>query len=119
MANLVEFIIKARDLVSGPMMHIGSVGEGTFSRLTRSSNNFQRSFTSLGSSIDQIEAKLKDLERTRNMSIDGRQIRQINREMRELEERRGRLTGSSRSGGSGLGGIMGLVGIGSALALGG
>ncbi len=119
MANMVEFLIKIRDLNSGSVFgRLGQTGDGAFSRLARSSNNFQRSFSGLGSSIDQIESKLKDLERTRNMSIDGRQIRQINREMRELEERRGRLTGSS-SGGSGFGKIAGLVGLGSALALGG
>lgn len=120
MANVVEFIIKLKDLNSNSIFNrLAQTGDSTFSRLGGRVSSFRNQFGRLGSSIDEIERKLNDLTRTRNMSIDGRQVRQINREMAELETRRNRLTGGSNNSGGGLGRLAGIVGLGSILALGG
>lgn len=116
MANLVEFVVKIKDLASSSLGRIASVGESSFTRLQNGLNRTNSSFNRLGGSIQSINRKLDDLNRVREISVDSRQIRRVNREMEQLERRRDRLENTGRRGGGGSFGLGGLVAGGLALA---
>ncbi|WP_192825326.1 tape measure protein [Rufibacter sp. LB8] len=107
MANLVEFIVKIKDLASGPMVKIAGAGDKSFGKLTQQANAFTAKFNRLGMSISDIDKKLDHLQRTRRMTVDSSQLRRINSEIDQLERRKGRLEGGNSRGGLGLGGLMG------------
>ncbi|QEM13482.1 tape measure protein [Mucilaginibacter rubeus] len=93
MANIVEFLVKIKDLASGQMQRFANTTEGSLNRVT----NRMRT---VGSSIDQLNSRIDELTRTRNISLDTRQIERANREIERLENRRDALEnrGRSRSG---------------------
>ncbi|QTE37235.1 tape measure protein [Mucilaginibacter gossypii] len=114
MANLVEFLVKIRDLASGQMRQLATNADGAFARMTTRMNR-------IGMSADQLNARIDQLTRTRDISLDTRQIRRANQEIADLERRRDRITNPSGGGGG-----MGLVakgllfgGLAAAVALGG
>lgn len=94
MANIVEFLVKIKDLASGQMQRFANTTEGSLNRVT----NRMRT---VGSSIDQLNSRIDELTRTRNISLDTRQIERANREIERLEHRRDALEnrGRSRTGG--------------------
>jgi tape measure domain-containing protein len=106
MANIVEFLVKIRDLASGQLRNVGNAAEGTMSRISSRVNRASSSVTDLNRRLDSLRA-------TRDISLDLRQIRRANAEIATLEARRNRLT-NSNSGSSILG--AGLVLGGLALA---
>lgn len=71
-------------------------------------------------SIDELNRKLDELRRARNISIDSSQIRRLNREIDSTERRLSRLDNPRRGGGGGIGlGLSSLVaGAGLTLGLG-
>ncbi len=109
MANIVEFLVKVKDLASGPLGKISSSGSKSFSQLEQGISKVSTRFNRLGMSIQDIDRKLDQLKKAREISLDGRQLRRINSEMQELERRKARLEGgnSSSGGGIGLGGFAG------------
>ncbi|WAC40585.1 tape measure protein [Pedobacter sp. SL55] len=109
MSNLVEFVVKIKDLGSATLGKLASAGESSFARISNSLNRTNNNFQRLGGSIGTINRKLDDLKRTREISVDSRQIRRVNREMEQLERRRDRLENLGRSGGGGAFGMGGLV----------
>jgi len=113
MANLVEFLVKIRDLASGQMRQLATNADGAFSRISSRMNR-------IGMSADQLNARIDQLTRTRDISIDTRQIRRANREIADLERQRDRITNPSSGGGMGLV-AKGLLfgGLTAAVALGG
>ncbi|WP_121812796.1 tape measure protein [Mucilaginibacter kameinonensis] len=114
MANLVEFLVKIRDLASGQMRQLATNADGAFSRISSRMNR-------IGMSADQLSARIDQLTRTRDISLDTRQIRRANREIADLERQRDRITNPS-GGGGGIG-LFGksllLGGFTAAVALGG
>jgi tape measure domain-containing protein len=92
MANIVEYLVKIRDLASGQMRNIGNATDNTMTRISSRVNRVSSNVTSLNSRIDA-------LSRTRDISLDLRQIRRANTEIASLEQRRDRLTNSGGSGG--------------------
>ena len=110
MANLVEFLVKVKDLASGPLGKIATTGGKSFTQLEKGISGISNKFGRLGMSINDIDRKLDQLRKSREISIDSRQIRRLNGEMDMLERRKARLEGSGRSGGSMLGGMTGQLG---------
>jgi tape measure domain-containing protein len=113
MANLVEFIVKIRDMGSGSMMQLAKNSDGAFNRMGRNVKTF-------GRSIDQLEAKIDALTKTRDISINTRQIRAANAEIEALERKRDKLQNAGRSnsmggltGGMVMGGLLGGAALGS------
>jgi tape measure domain-containing protein len=121
MSNLVEFIVKIRDMASSPMMKIANTGNSSFTKLEQVLNKVTGKMGNLKMSIKDIDKKLSDLSKSREISLDGRQIRRINREMGDLEKKRNRLTNGNGSAG-GIGGLIkqgiAIAGIGSIAAMG-
>lgn len=115
MASLVEFIVKIKDMASGSVAKLASNTESSFGRMERGLSRFTGRMNTMKMSIQDINKRLADLSKTKEISIDSRQIRRINREISELERRRDRLDNSGNRGGGGFG-MGGLVGGALALA---
>lgn len=112
MANIVEFLVKIRDLASGQMRQLATTTDGAFSRMSTRIN-------SVGRNVDQLNARIDELTKTRDISIDMRQIRRANAEIQQLEQRRDRLENSGRSNGGAMFKRLALGGLLGAAALGG
>lgn len=83
--------------MSGGITAIGANVDRTFSRIENRSRNAAMSIVS-------INTRLNDLQRTRDLSLNLRDIRLANREMQTLERQRDRLSG--RGAGIGAGGSL-------------
>jgi len=111
MSNTVEFILKLKDLMSGTMQRVASTTQSAFNTVDRTVGRTTRNITDLNTRLDQ-------LRKTRDLSVDTRQIRNVNREIDRLERRMTRMQnlGLNRGGGMGLGGMLagigGIAGIG-------
>lgn len=118
MANVIDFLVKIKDMASVPLANIARTGGQSFATLSSAMNRTAGDVSKLSMSIRDIDKQLANLRKTREISLDGRQIRRINREIDELERKKSRLEGSNKGGfglsslaGLGLaGGVMGLVG---------
>ncbi|MGV3588109.1 MAG: tape measure protein [Adhaeribacter sp.] len=127
MASIVEFLVKVKDMASGPFSKLAATGTKSFSSLERNVNSFTSKFNRLGMSISDIDKRLDQLKRTREISVSYSQIRNANREISELERRKARLGNTGATGGFGrllgaglLGPSLGFAGIaGGASLLGG
>jgi len=104
MANIVEFLVKIRDLASGQMRTLASNSEGSFNRISARAN-------STGRSIDQLNSRIDALTKTRDISLDTRQISRANTEIEKLEKKRDKLQNMGRSVSGGGTGILGGIGI--------
>lgn len=102
MSNILEFVIKFKDQMSSGITAIGANVDRTFSRIDGRSRQ-------VSNSIQGINTRLNDLQRTRDLSLNLRDIRLANREMQNLERQRDRLTGRG-------GGAAGALGTGIAVA---
>lgn len=111
MANIIEFLVKIKDLGSGPMRQLASNTESAFNRMSTG-------MRSVGKNVDSLNSKIDELTKTRNISINGRQISRLNSEIEQLEQSRNRLETRGRSGMGLLGKGLLLGGLGLAGALG-
>jgi hypothetical protein len=98
-ANLVEFIVKMQDLASGPFTKLGQTGTNAFTKIQQGVDKIIGRNQALKQSINDIDAKLRELTRTRSISLDGSQISRINKEMDALQAKKDRLTNSGSSSG--------------------
>lgn len=89
--NVVEYLVRIRDMASGQMRTLATNADGAFSRISARINR-------VGSNVDSLNSRIDQLTRTRNMSLDIRQIERANREIEQLERRRDRLENRGRSG---------------------
>jgi tape measure domain-containing protein len=99
--NQVEFLIKLKDMASGPLQKFGANGMSAFQKLENSISKVAGKWGILKSSIADIDKQLSALQRTRSISLDGSQIKRINREIDQLQSKKDRLEGGGRGGGLG------------------
>ena len=110
MANIVEFLVKIRDLASGPMRTFAYNSEGALNRL---SNRMTR----VGQSADQLGSRIDQLTKTRELSINTAQIKRANQEIEQIERKRNRLQNLGRSSNGLLSTGLALAGFGAAAAV--
>lgn len=96
--NTIEFLVRLKDLASGPLQKLGQVGQQSFTKMETAVTKFQTKISTLSMNLGQINARMKLLEKTREISFDTRQIRRINAELETLQRKKNRLEG----GGGGL-----------------
>lgn len=106
MGSLVEFIVKIKDMASAPVATLARNAETSFNRMASGISRVSSNMNRLRMSISDIDRKLNDLRRTREISLDSRQIRRINREITDLERRRQRLENPTSGGFSGMRGLV-------------
>lgn len=101
--KVLQFIIQLKDQMSSGVLAVANNANRSFENMNR---NAQRT----GRSIADINMQLDALRRTRDLSVDTRQISRANREMQSLERQRNRLMGlgtpGTGGGGMGLGGLV-------------
>lgn len=101
MSHPIDFIMRLRDMVSTPMRALQSNGVEAYRRMEAAAGRFQRRNDQLPQSINQIRDRLRELEKTREISISRRQIALVDREISQLETRLRSLDRKS-SGGDGM-----------------
>lgn len=117
--NIVEFIIKLKDQMSGGMQAAAATAQRAIGMVENAGNRAQRSIQNTATavrtatnnsarSISVLERGLQRLEYRRSISLDRREILQANNDIRRLQERIANLRGE-RSGGGGFGGLRGLA----------
>jgi len=89
MANIVEFIIRMQDGLSGPLAvsaKNSGAAKSALDSLTESNKNLNRMLQPTGKSINDISSRLAKLKEYRDMLPSGaeRQIKKINEEMTKL-----------------------------------
>lgn len=106
MSNLVEFIIKLKDLASQAVAQFGTNVSKTFDKANDSARNFERHNKYVGKSIDGISNsidRLKDKARTLTITKpeDIIRLRTINSEIKKLERLKSKMEtmNGSRFGG--------------------
>lgn len=103
MSKILQFVLQIKDQMSSGVLAAATNVNRTFDTMSRRANT-------VGRSIHDINMQLDSLRRTRELSVDTRQIRNAGREMAALERQRDRLMGMGGAGRSGSGlGLAGLV----------
>ena len=116
MSNIVEFVVRMRDQMSGGLGRLGATSQSTFSRLAQHADRMNQRNRILGQSYDQLQSRIREVENTIRTSTITSQISSARRELASLQRQAGRHRGnttssSSTSGGGGLG--VGGVALGS------
>ena len=114
MNDILQFTGKYNDLVSGGMQKMASSAKSSIASVNSGLASLTSSARRPVSSIDQLNRRLDDLRKTRDLSIDTRQIRRANNEMSRLERRIDNLQNKGRrsgGGGIGLGGLVAGAGV--------
>jgi len=96
---VLEFVIKFKDQLGTGLASIGANVEKTFAKMDARGKV-------LGNSIQGINTKLDALQRTRDISLNLREVKLANKEIAALEKQKNKLTGNT--GGGGLS-VMGLA----------
>lgn len=116
MSNIVEFVVRMRDQMSGGLGRLGATSQSTFSRLAQHADRMNQRNRILGQSYDQLQSRIREVENTIRTSTITSQISSARRELASLQRQAGSHRGnttssSSTSGGGGLG--VGGVALGS------
>lgn len=106
MANLVEFIVKVKDLASGTIGKLATNMDSSLGKMEAGLSRFYNRTNSLKMSLSDIDKRMSELQKTRSISLDDRQIRRINQELNDLQRKKDRL---ENNGSSLMGGMRGLA----------
>lgn len=110
MSNIVEFVVRMKDLMSGGLGKLGSTSQTAFNKMAQHADKVNQRNRVLGSSFDELQKKIRDVENTIRTSTVTSQIREARRELASLQRQSNRHAGNLNqpTGKSGLGvsGIM-------------
>lgn len=102
MSNIVEFIVKMKDFMSGGLSRIGAASRSTFSQMSQHVNQVTQRNRVLGQVFNQIQARIRQVEQTIRSSTIPSVIAAARRQLQALQAQAARHTGSGiGSGGSG------------------
>jgi len=96
--NIVEFVVKVKDMGSAALKQFGASGTQAFTKVQESMDKLSGRSNTLKQSISDIDRKLAELTKTRSLSLDGSQVDRINKQMDTLQAKKDRLTGGSSGG---------------------
>lgn len=106
--STIEFVIRAKDLMSGVFPKIGSAAQSSFTQVSGLMKNSQSQMQSAAKSLGDMKGKLDALYKRRDSLINLSDLRSANREIETIERRMQRMQNMGRSGGSG-GGMLGSI----------
>lgn len=123
----VELKLWLKDLVSGSLKKIEATTRAAFGGIDKGVTKTAALMNNAAGSVNDLNKKLDDLRKKRDMQIDMKAIRDANREIERLEERLNHLqtAGTSRGGGRGaiggmaMGSFIGNLGAQAAMMAGG
>lgn len=99
--NIVEFVVKLKDMASGPLQKLQQTGTNSFTKIQQSMDKLSGRSNALKQSINDLDAQIEKLKRARAISLDGSQIERINKQLTEVEAKKERLEGGRKGGGLG------------------
>lgn len=107
--NTIDFIIRAKDMMSGVLPKIGSAAQSAFGAMNTQINRYNQQMTVASRSVADMRLQLDRLHRRRDSLINLGDIRSVNREIEQIERRINRLSNGGKSSGGGgmLGSIIG------------
>lgn len=113
MSNIVEFVVRMKDMMSGSLGKLGSTSQSTFSKMAQHADKMGQRNKVLGQSYDELQKRIREVENTIKSSTATSQISSARRELASLQRMAGKHQGnvssgsaaSSRGGGLGVGGI--------------
>ena len=103
MSNIVEFVVRMKDMMSGGLGRLGTASQSTFNSMSRHADNMNSRNRVLGSSFNELQKKIRDVESTIRNSTIPSQIASARRELASLQRQSSRHSGNlgGGSGGSG------------------
>lgn len=114
MSNIVEFVVRMKDMMSGSLGKLGSTSQSTFSKMAQHADKMGQRNKVLGQTYEELQKRIKEVENTVKSSTVTSQISSAKRELASLQRMAGRkqpgnISGgsstSSRGGGLGIGGV--------------
>lgn len=99
MSNIVEFIVRMKDFMSGGLSRVGSRAQSTFNRMSQHVNQVSQRNRVLGQSFNQLQSQIRQVENTIRNSIIPSQINAARRQLALLQAQASRHPGNT--GGSG------------------
>lgn len=101
-ADLLEFVVKIKDLVSMASHKMGGNVTKDFAGMEAAQNRFQSKLTSTSKSVSQLNSQLEQLTKKRDLAVNVSDIARANREIQAVERRVHRLhnVGVNQPGGN-------------------
>ncbi len=121
MNNIIDFVLRLKDLTSGPVQKIAQAAQSSFGRVDASVARSQNNVTGLGRTVSGLNTRLNELTRQRDLMVNTGDLRRANMEIAAIERRMARMRGEGMSGGSGgmrLPGWMGMAAVGAGIGAG-
>lgn len=118
MSNIVEFVVRMKDMMSGNLGKLSSASQSAFGSMARHADNMNTRNRVLGSSFNELQKKIREVENTIKSSTIPSQIANARRELASLQRQSSRHSGNlggSDSSSSGGGFSVGKMAIGSML----
>src|SRR5437899_3041453 len=120
MGNLVEFLVRVKDLASGPLEKLAGTGSRAFTKLDKGIFSTGSKIEKLGGTVQNVDRKLNALGKTRNVNINTSGIAKASNEVDRLNSKldkagkslNSRTGGGSSGGSSGGSKLFGLPGLG-------
>ncbi len=95
--DLIEFVVKIRETVSGSSQKMAATAQRAFRMVDDSATRTQRSMNNTSRSVSGLNSMLERLTRRRDIAVGDRAIAQANRQIAEVERRLERLNNLGRS----------------------
>lgn len=121
MNNIIDFVLRLKDLTSGPVQRIAQAAQSSFGRVDASVSRSQNNVTGLGRTVSGLNTRLNELTRQRDLMVNTGDLRRANMEIAAIERRMARMRGEGVSGGGGgmrLPGWMGMAAVGAGVGAG-
>lgn len=111
MSNIVEFVVRMKDMMSGGLGKLSSTSQSAFSKMAQHADQMNRRNKVLGQSYDELQKRIREVENTIRTSTVTSQISAARRELASLQRMAGRHQGNldRGSGGSGSGSGFGSI----------
>ncbi len=112
MSNIVEFVVRMKDMMSGGLGKLSSTSQSAFSKMAQHADQMNRRNKVLGQSYDELQKRIREVENTIRTSTVTSQISSARRELASLQRMAGKHQGnldrgkaSSSGGGFSVGGM--------------
>lgn len=104
MSNIVDFVVRMKDMMSGGLSRLSSTSRSAFSRMAQYSNNVSQRNRVLGQSFTSLQRQIQSVQSTISNSTIPSQINAARRQLALLQQQAARHPGNTSRGSSVSGG---------------
>lgn len=105
--NILEFIVKMKDLMSSQLTKLATTGKNTFAKIDSNIKQTMANVKFMGNSVNELRNRLVEVNEVRFGTVLKSEFKQATTEAKKLETQISRLEGRQR-GGSGRGMLSGI-----------